>query len=168
MGKMMEIEKFIQENNHGKIKEFLKIFANKHAKKLPSFLNERILLDVLKIKNRDVFLPVTVNSNLWLGFINGIREERDFKIYLSDEKWPFRQRFELIGGFEGIRYPEYAIVNYLKKSFNFWNGLGKIFETSISERVVSLAISKELKSFTEEFQVIKLSEEYKAQELDIF
>lgn len=168
MEKMTAIEKFICENSLGKIKNFLMFFANCHAKKLPIFLNERVMLDILKIKNQDVFLPVAVNSNLWLGFINGVREEGDFKICFSNEKWPFRQRFELIGGFKGIIHPECAMINYLKSSFNFWDNLGKIFETSVSERVADLASSKDFKSLIKKVQVIELSEEYKAEEVDVF
>jgi hypothetical protein len=174
MGKMTVIEKFILENSISKINAFLHIFATYHVKKLPDFLiddeEERVMLDILKVREEDIIIPVVIRSTSWLRLINS-SNERVLKICLHDEIWPFQQRFELIHGTGGVSSPELALARYLKTSFDFWCAWGKNTKKSlicVSERVADFATSEDLKSLIKKVQVIELSEEYKAQEVDIF
>ncbi len=168
-------ERFFNRNNIsrmiGRINGSLRIFAFYHTKKLPDFLidNEtrKVMLDFIKIKGTNLLLPVTVNSTTWLRIINEL-EDSDLKTCLQNEKWPFQQRFELMGGLQGIPYPEHTLCEYLKKSFDFWDTQGKISEISVSERVPEIAQTEDLKNLIKEVQVVTLSEEYRSQEVHIF
>jgi hypothetical protein len=173
MENMTLTERFFNRNNIsrmiGRINGSLRIFAFCHTKKLPDFLidNEtrKVMLDFIKIKGTNLLLPITVNSTIWLRILNEL-DDSNLKKCLQYEKWPYQQRFELMGGLQGIPYPEHTLCEYLKKSFHFWDNPGK--KVSISERVLEITQTEDLKKLIKEVQVVTLSEEYKSQAVHIF
>lgn len=171
MGKIISAEDFAFGDKFSAMDDFLKIFANYHTKKLPDFLVKDginvVMLDVIKVKKEKLFVPVVIRSTFVLKEINFLNE-RDLRICLHDENWPIMQRFELANGSIGLDYPEKALFDYLKRALDYWRSQRKIPKIIVSERVAYFATSEDFKLLINKVQVIKLSEEYKAEEVDVF
>jgi len=172
--KLMSGEEFADKYNHENIKIALQMFASNYTKKLPSFLindvgNGQIMLDVLRVSETSIFLPVVIRSTNWLQHINRVGGTM-LKMCLHEEMWPVQNRFQLVGGLSEISENdiEGALYRYLENSVDYWKSRQEDCAISVSVRVKEFAQSNDFNKLLEQVQIIELSDAYKVQEVLIF
>ncbi len=165
-------EDLTDQQGHEDVRTALRLFSLRNAEKLPDFLRQdsggfgKIMLDLLKVSEYEVFLPVIVRSTDWLSSINQV-EGLTRQACIHSEIWPVQNRLELIGGLYEVSEGDFLtpLMDYLNSSVEYWESEECPCAICVSERAKEVIESAGCKEILKKVETIELSEEYKQAEI---